>query len=120
MAKIRYQHGFSKKETMRLSNYWKNHKLAGQGWDSCGSFTLWARDSGWKPLKQLRKIDPRKPHGPDNSFWQDPQEEEPPLSPGHPCLDCDNQTRDRCGTVCRKRLDYWDAQMAAIRRNLGL
>ena len=58
---------------------WMNAKKLDQLVPEWMTFQQFFKDVGWKPSPehQLKRRDVRKPHGPENTYWKDPNEIKP-------------------------------------------
>ena len=63
------QYGFTVQDLAAHKSRWYRLIRPDTIWCSFDEYLLWAKEQGWKPGYQLRKIDPFKPYGPDNSYW---------------------------------------------------
>lgn len=114
------RYGLTAQDMRALNNQWHYWGLAGQGWKSFDEFLRWCVAEGYCRNCRLRKSDERLPHGPGNSYWEEPGTHIPTFPDGHPCRGCDVERAAECSRPCQARLDYWDEHMAAIRRRFGL
>ncbi|MDA7491201.1 hypothetical protein N9A81_01890 [Synechococcus sp. AH-707-M23] len=58
---------------------WLRHSDVAENVPEWNDFQQFFKDIGWKPAPeyQLRRRDIRKPHGPTNTYWRDPNETQP-------------------------------------------
>ena len=118
MGQIKGRYGFTSREARTLYERWRIIGADGKsGWSCFDDFLLWCSRVGWSKSCHLRKLNDRKPHGPENSFWEDP-DGRAIYPPGHPCREC--QKEPICAAICEKRAAYWDERMEPLRRVMGV
>ena len=72
MAKYKARYGFEPRTVQSLYEYyWRRGGMGvmDHGWESFDDFVKWCSVSGYRKNYHLNRLDPTKPHGPENSFW---------------------------------------------------
>lgn len=107
------RYGFSVTEVNAHNGRWYRSIRPDTTWGSFDEYLRWARDTGCQPGYQLRKLDPMKPHGPDNSYWYcsvkaaeikqmlPPEEKTSPF-----CQGCEKEC-PLAGNGCAEWREYW-------------
>jgi hypothetical protein len=72
-------------------------------WDDLEEFLAWCRLSGYEPYDILRRVNVRKPYGPDNCYWK---------SPAH--------TPETADSGAQEFILRWNKTVNIFRRHCGL
>ena len=109
------RYGFSSREVSTLyESIWRLKELnKGCGWKKFDDFVLWASETGYEKYAHLRRVSEDKPYGPDNAFWDFPDNVKLEYPKGHPCKGCDLEPV--CSVPCDIRLKYWDDGMERLK-----
>ncbi|MGM9587418.1 MAG: hypothetical protein ACI3VA_08040 [Candidatus Limivicinus sp.] len=105
--------------------YWRRGGIGemDHGWESFDDFVKWCSLNGYQKNYHLKRLDPTKPHGPGNSFWDRTEDKramdkvDAKAPEENPCGTCKNDPY--CNSICPLRAAWWDVKMQEVRRALG-
>lgn len=94
----------TKTEKLALERIWV--RMLKPGWKSFDEFVSWSIQNKWRTGKALYKLDERKAHGPDNSYWY-LKHNEVPASENPICLACERNYCPGNDIGCKQWRDSW-------------
>lgn len=124
-AGIAEAYGVEKVIVKNLRQRWRRGLEGDNEWEDFEEFVAWALMIGCRKGEALRKIDPEKPHGPDNSYFYNGKEvaravkekimrDRDIRSPF--CVDCTKASCPANGNGCRawqrRWIDNWNNRIS--------
>ena len=125
MGRYKARYGFEGRTVQWLYEYyWRRGGMGvmDHGWESFDDFVKWCSVSGYHKNYHLNRLDPTKPHGPENSFWDRTLFERPEKKietpEENPCETC--RFEPDCNRICLSRAAWWDVKMQELRLAWGV
>lgn len=105
MSYYKPRYGLTHDEVKNLAGMYYKKNLPESDFEDFDDFARWAAESGRQQYAQLRKRDPDKPHGPENSFWYIRPPYQKVERHDYTCKFCEGCDKGSCQTVpngCRE------------------